>query len=136
MAEERQFHLEIVTPDRQFFIGEAQELTVPAIDGSLGVLAGHEPAVTALEPGELRYRAGGEWHEAVVSQGLAEIMPDRVMVLVFSAERPEEIDANRARRAADRAREEMIQKRSIQEYRMAQANLARALNRLRVKGGQ
>ena len=55
MAEERQFHLEIVTPDRQFFIGEAQELTVPAIDGSLGVLAGHEPAVTALEPGELRY---------------------------------------------------------------------------------
>ena len=68
MAEERQFHLEIVTPDRQFFIGEAQELTVPAIDGSLGVLAGHEPAVTALEPGELRYRAGGEWHEAVVSQ--------------------------------------------------------------------
>ena len=92
MAEERQFHLEIVTPDRQFFIGEAQELTVPAIDGSLGVLAGHEPAVTALEPGELRYRAGGEWHEAVVSQGLAEIMPDRVMVLVFSAERPEEID--------------------------------------------
>lgn len=48
----------------------------------------------------------------------------------------QEIDANRARRAADRAREEMIQKRSIQEYRMAQANLARALNRLRVKGGQ
>ena len=81
MAEERQFHLEIVTPDRQFFIGEAQELTVPAIDGSLGVMAGHEPAVTALEPGELRYRADGVWHEAVVSQGLAEIMPDRVMVL-------------------------------------------------------
>jgi F0F1-type ATP synthase epsilon subunit len=41
MAEEQQFHLEIVTPDRQFFVGQAQELTVPAIDGSLGVLAGH-----------------------------------------------------------------------------------------------
>ena len=54
MAEERQFHLEIVTPDRQFFVGQAQELTVPAIDGSLGVLAGHEPAGTALEAGELR----------------------------------------------------------------------------------
>ena len=55
---------------------------------------------------------------------------------IIAAVVPGEIDANRARRAADRAREEMIQKRSIQEYRMAQANLARALNRLRVKGGQ
>ena len=50
-----------------------------------------------------------------------------------SAERPEEIDAIRAQRAADEAREAILQKRSAQEYRMAQANLARALNRLRVK---
>ena len=57
MAEERQFHLEIVTPDRQFFIGEAQELTVPAIDGSLGVLAGHEPvyAVPVTPPMSQRW---------------------------------------------------------------------------------
>ena len=131
MAEERQFHLEIVTPDRHFFIGEAQELTVPAIDGSLGVLAGHEPAVTALEPGELRYRAGGEWHEAVVSQGLAEIMPDRVMVLVFSAERPEEIDWARAEDAKERAEERLRQKLSMRDYYNSKAALARALARLK-----
>ena len=124
MAEERQFHLEIVTPDRQFFVGEAQELTVPAIDGSLGVLA-------ALEPGLLRYRAGGEWHEAVVSQGLAEIMPDRVIVLVFSAERPEEIDWARAEAAKERAEERLRQKLSMRDYYNSKAALARALARLK-----
>ncbi len=57
-----------------------------------------------------------------------------MLILVDSAERPEEIDENRARRAADQAREAMLQRRSIVEYRSAQANLARAASRLRVKG--
>ena len=48
-------------------------------------------------------------------------------------ERPEDIDANRAKRAADAAKEELLQKKSLQEYKSAQANLARALSRLRVK---
>ena len=55
------------------------------------------------------------------------------MVMVGTAERPEEIDANRAQRARDEAMEAMLQKKSIQEYQTAQANLARALNRLKVK---
>ena len=59
-----------------------------------------------------------------------------VLVLVDTAERPEEIDANRARRAADQAREALLQKKSIQEYRTAQTNLARALNRLKVRGSR
>ena len=53
--------------------------------------------------------------------------------LLDSAERPEDIDANRAQRAADEAKEELLQKKSIQEYRSAQAQLARAISRLRVK---
>ena len=56
---------------------------------------------------------------------------ERVAAFV-NAERPEEIDANRARRAADQAKEALLQKRSIQEYRVAQYNLARAMSRLRV----
>lgn len=90
------FHLEIVTPDKQFFIGEAEALVLPALDGSLGVEAGHEPIATAVVPGELRFRQSGEWTYAVVGQGLTEIMPDRVMVLVSAAERPEDIDLKRA----------------------------------------
>ena len=55
------------------------------------------------------------------------------LLLVDTAERPEDIDANRARRAADAAKEVLQQKRSIQEYRSALATLARAINRLQVK---
>ena len=55
-------------------------------------------------------------------------------MLVGAAERPEEIDANRARRELEASREAVLQRRSIHEYRLAQANIARALNRLRVKG--
>ena len=107
MAEGKCFHLEVVTPDRQFYIGDADSLVLPAIDGYMGVEAGHEPVVTAVVPGELKYRSEGAWTHAVVSQGLAEIMPDRVMVLTTSAERPEEIDLHRAEEMATEARAEL-----------------------------
>ena len=73
--------------------------------------------------------------KAAVSNGLVKVENGEVLVLVDTIERPEEIDANRARRDADAAKEALLQKKSIQEYRSAQANLARALSRLRVKGG-
>ena len=56
MAEASTFYLEIITPERQFYIGPAEALVFPAVDGEMGVYPGHEPAVTAVEPGELRYR--------------------------------------------------------------------------------
>ena len=125
------FQVHILAADHTFYEGPCESLVVPTVDGEAGILAHHCNIIAAVVPGELRCRTPeGEEYRAAVSEG------GDVLVLVDSAERPEEIDANRARRAADRAREEMIQKRSIQEYRMAQANLARALNRLRVKGGQ
>ena len=84
----------------------------------------------------MTYRVpGGENQIAAVSGGLGKVEDGEVLVLVDSAERPEEIDADRARRDADAAKEAILQKKSIQEYRSAQANLARALSRLRVKRG-
>ena len=126
MAEGKCFHLEVVTPDRQFYIGDADSLVLPAIDGYMGV-----EVVTAVVPGELKYRSEGAWTHAVVSQGLAEIMPDRVMVLTTSAERPEEIDWKRAEAAKERAEERLRQKLSIQEYYNSKAALARAVARLK-----
>ena len=131
------FKTHILAASNTFYEGECESLIVPTADGQYGILAGHCDIISAVVPGKMTYRIpGGENQIAAVSGGLVKVEDGEVLVLVDSAERPEEIDANRARRAADRAREEMIQKRSIQEYRMAQANLARALNRLRVKGGQ
>jgi F-type H+-transporting ATPase subunit epsilon len=102
--------------------------------GQYGILAHHQDMIAAVVPGTLLYRAPDEETQAAaVSSGLVKVENNDVLVLVDSAERPEEIDANRARRAADEAKEALLQKRSIQEHYAAQANLARALSRLRVK---
>ena len=70
---------------------------------------------------------------AAVAEGLVKVENGEVLVLVDSIERPEEIDVNRAKRKAEEAEEAILQKKSRLEYRTAQADLARALNRLKVK---
>jgi len=125
------FSLEILTPDRQFFSGEVESLILPILDGEYGVEAGHEPTVTIVEPGTLRYKFNGAWNQAAVSSGIAEIMPNYTVLLLSSAERPEEIDMRRAEEAKRRAEEHLRQKGSIQEYHNSKAALARAMARLK-----
>ncbi|MCD8087081.1 MAG: ATP synthase F1 subunit epsilon [Oscillospiraceae bacterium] len=131
----REFQIHILTAGRIFYEGPCESLVIPTLRGQYGIWAGHRDLISAVVPGSLLYRIPGqEMQEASVSEGLFKIEDGEVLVLVDSAERPEEIDENRARRAADQAREAMLQRRSIVEYRSAQANLARAASRLRVKG--
>ena len=120
------FYLEIITPERQFYIGPAHALVIPAVDGEMGIYPGHEPVVTAIEPGELRYENEGVWESAVVGSGFAEIL------LVGFAEHPEEVDRKRAEAAKLRAEERLRQKQSIQEYYHSKAALARAMARLKI----
>ena len=128
------FPVHILAADEGFYEGPCQSISVPTTTGMYGVLAHHTNVILAIVPGTLRYRCEGEDEKlAAVSAGLMKVENGEVLILVDSAERPEEIDANRAQRAADRAKEELLQKKSIQEYRMAQSNLARALSRLQVK---
>ena len=70
---------------------------------------------------------------AAVSAGLLKVEKNHVLLLVDTAEHPEEIDENRAKRAAEQAKEAILQKKSIQDYYTAQAKMARAIGRLRVK---
>ena len=129
-----QFTVYILAADEPFYEGPCESLSVPTITGMYGVLAHHTNVIMAIVPGTLHYRCPGQEEQlAAVSAGLMKVENGEVLILVDSAERPEEIDANRAKRAADRAKEELLQKMSIQEYRMAQSNLARALSRLQVK---
>lgn len=130
---ENLFYLEIITPEKQFYVGSAEGLVIPAIDGSYGVQPGHEPVVTAIEPGTARFQVNGVWQEVVVSDGIAEIMPDYAILLVSSAERPDEIDQARALRAKERAEERLRQHQSVREYHLSKAALARAMARLRAR---
>jgi ATP synthase F1, epsilon subunit len=104
------------------------------VDGQYGVLAGHSNTITALVPGRLTFRAPGEEEvEAAVSAGIMKIENNDVLVLADSVLRPEEIDEERAEREAAQAKEAMLQKLGIQEYYSAQAQLARAVSKLRIR---
>ena len=130
----KRIKLSILAADSKFYEGECEGLIVPTTDGQFGILPGHCEIIAAVTPGKLSYTLpGGEIKYAAVSEGLLKIEGDHVLILVDSAERPEDIDANRAQRAADAAKEELLRKRSHQEYQTAQAHLARAINRLRVR---
>ena len=128
------FQVHILAADHTLYEGPCQSLVVPALRGQYGILAHHSNTVCAIVPGRLTYRTpDGTEQVLAVSFGLVKMEDNDVLVLVDSAERPEEIDANWAQREADEAREILLQKRSMQEYRAARAKLARGINRLRVK---
>ena len=128
------FQVHILAADKNFYEGPCVSLTISTSDGEQGILAHHSAMISAIRPGMLRYQTPeGPVQKAAVSSGMVKIEKNEVLVLVDSVERPEEIDAARAQREADEAREAMLQKKSRQEYQLAQATLARAMNRLRVK---
>ena len=128
------FQVHIIAADRTFYEGPCVSLVVPTSDGERGILAHHDSMIAAVQPGTLRWQAPGQpVQTAAVSPGMVKVEYDDVLVLVDSAEHPEEIDEVRARREADQAQEALLQKKSRQEHQIAQATLARALNRLRVK---
>ncbi len=126
------FHLEIIAADRIFYQGECEHLVITAIDGLMGILPGHEPLVTCLPTGELKYMTNGKWHYAAISEGFIQVLPDKAVILADSCELPEEIDIKRAEEAKERAQEQLRQKQSIKEYYQTQAALNRAMNRLKI----
>jgi F-type H+-transporting ATPase subunit epsilon len=107
----------------------------PGVEGYFGVLPGHAPFLTTLGVGELTYRTGRDEFHLAVAGGFCEVRNDKVIVLADTAERPDEIDRERAERARQRA-EQRLAGRSADEidYARAQAALARALSRLQVAG--
>ena len=126
------FQLEILASDRPFYVGPAEQLVFPTVDGLMGILPGHESMVTVVSPGELKYLVDGQWHYAAISDGFAEVRRDYVLVLGDAIELPEEIDAKRAAEAAERAKKRLLHKQSIMQYYHSQAALNRAMNRLKI----
>ena len=127
------FGLKIIASDKVFYEGTCRNLIIPAPDGEVGLLPHHENMVIAIEVGIARMEVeAGKWNEIAVGTGFAEIVNNRVTLLVDTAEKPEDIDVRRAQEQKERAEEQMRQKRSIQQYYHTQASLARAMNRLRL----
>lgn len=127
------FSLKVIASNKIFFDGQCECLIVPAMDGELAILAHHQDMVVATKVGGIRFRPAGseEWRVAVVGIGFVHVSHNCVTMLVDTAERPEDIDTVRAQQALERAKEQLRQKQSIEEYHVSQASLARAMYRLK-----
>jgi F-type H+-transporting ATPase subunit epsilon len=101
------FQLEIVTPEKKVVDTAATEAQIPGKNGYLGVLPGHAPLITELSVGEVTFRDGGQEQRLAVAWGFAEVLPDKVTILAETAERPGEIDVERARKAKQRAEQRL-----------------------------
>lgn len=100
----RSFALEIVTPDRVFYTGPAQSLTVDTPLGKMGVLYQHEPVVAALAPSEIKVIIEDKERRAVCTGGFLEVLGEKVYIFAQSIEWLEDIDAQRAQEALERAK--------------------------------
>ncbi|MGN1276124.1 MAG: ATP synthase F1 subunit epsilon [Floccifex sp.] len=128
------FFLHIVASDRIFYEGECESLVISTLDGLIGIMAQHSNMICSVVPGQLQFQVPSKPREICsIGSGMIKVENNDVLVLLDTIERPDEIDEKRAREAVARAKEELLQKQSIQEYQLAQLHLARALNRLKVK---
>ncbi len=126
------FQLEIVTPSRLLVKDAAEEAQIPGVSGYLGILPGHAPLITELAVGVLTYKASGATHTLSVAWGFMEVLPDMVTILAEAAERPQEIDVERAQKAKGRA-EQRLKSNDLQvDYTRAEDALQRADTRLNV----
>jgi F-type H+-transporting ATPase subunit epsilon len=131
-----QIQLEVVTPERRVLSEAVEMVTVPGLGGELGILPGHTPLISQLQTGVLSYTQGGTTHRLHVSGGFVEVNEDKVSVLAEVAERPEEIDAARARLARERLEKALSAWSGTEEdFEMSRAKLERSMVRLQLSTG-
>ena len=123
--------LEIATPARELVHEQVEEVQIPGKDGYLGILPGHAPLLGELATGFLSYVAGGKRRYMAVHNGFVEVLQDKVRVLADAAERAEEIDVERARRALQRAEEQLLNPALGVDPAFALEAMARAQARLK-----
>ena len=126
------FQLEIVTPEKMVVRDHAEEMQIPGKNGYLGILPGHAPLITELAVGQISYRNRTETHYLSVAWGFAEVLPDKVTILAETAERPSEIDVERARKSKERAEQRLASSDTEVDVERALDALHRAETRLDV----
>jgi len=127
------FPLELVTPERLLFSEEVQAIRAPGVEGSLGVLAGHAPLLTELMTGLIKVTlADGSEAFIATSGGFLQVNKDKVIILADTAELSEEIDVERAKAAAAKARQLLEVPGSTIDAEELRLAVERAQNRIRV----
>lgn len=125
------FKLEIVTPDRAFYSDEVDMVILRGAEGDLAILKNRAPIITPISIGKVRIKKEGKEKIAAISEGYVSVTKEKTTVIADSAEWPEEIDVERAKKAKERAEKRLKQKEGVDILR-AELALHRALNRLEV----
>ncbi len=128
--------LEIVTPDAKVFSDDVDMVTLPGIEGEMGIYPQHVPLMTQLAAGEIMARKGSHEFFLAVGDGFVEVTGDRVSVLTDMAIQAENIDEAKAQEALRRAEARLAEKISDEESAAVQASLAHSLAQLKVKRRQ
>ena len=131
-----QLQLEVVTPERRVLAEAVNAVTVPGRNGDMQILPGHAALISELQTGVLAYNQGGTAQQLHVSGGFIEVNNDKVSVLAEIAERPEEIDAARARLAREHTEKQLSSwSGSEEDFEKARAKLERSMVRLQLASG-
>ena len=126
------FQLEIVTPEKKVVDTAAEEIQIPGKNGYLGILPGHAPLITELAVGEITFREHSTEQHLAVAWGFAEVLPEKVTILAETAERPSDIDVERARKAKERAEQRLASGDTTVDVERALDALQRAEARIDV----
>ena len=128
--------LEIVTPEARIYSEEVEMVTLPGVEGEMGIFPMHIPLMTQIAHGEIIARKGGQDHFLAVGEGFAEITGSRVAILTDMAIRADDIDEAKAEEARRQAEARLAQKLGDEEQAMAQASLMHSLTQLNLKRRQ
>lgn len=132
MADNQNFYLRIITPDRMFYEGDVDMVEFNTTEGEIGVLPGHIPLTVIIKPGILVITEKDGEREAALHAGFAEILPEGITILAEIVEWPNEIDAHRAEEAMNRAKERLQSKTPETDVLRAETALLRAMARIEV----
>lgn len=125
--------LEIVTPEKRTFSEEVDMVTLPGIEGEMGIFPNHIPLMTQVASGEIIARKAGHETFLAIGEGFVEITASRVAVMTDMAMREEDIDLAIAEQALKRAEERLKEKLSDEEEATTRAALLHSLAQLKVK---
>lgn len=129
---DKNFTLEIVTPTRLVYSGEARHVRIPGVEGSFGVLDRHAPFLTALQIGGIKVESSKGTRSFATSGGIVEVLPHAVTILAETADEAGEIDLARAEAAKERAKRRLRERTPDVDLDRARRALSRATNRIRL----
>ncbi|MFM8471376.1 MAG: F0F1 ATP synthase subunit epsilon [Limisphaerales bacterium] len=125
--------LEIVTPEAKIYSEDVEMVSLPGVEGEMGIYPMHIPLMTQIAHGEIIARKGGVDHYLATGEGFVQITGDRVAILTDMAIKADDIDEMKAEEARKKAEARLAEKLTDEEQATVQAALLHSLTQLNVK---